>query len=121
MVPIGSGNCGGQHSAAARDSALHRSDGHVEDGGNLRVVKVGDIAQDHGHPEIFGQRRQGSIDLLPIAQVLDALAGGGVGVVVEVVIGVVVMIAASHHRAASASAKFVEAGVGGNAIGPCAE
>ena len=47
---------------APGDPGLHGAERQVEHVGDLGVVEVGQVTQDHRHPEVLGQCRQRSID-----------------------------------------------------------
>ncbi len=122
MVPIGPGNCGGQHSATASDATLDGADGHVEDRGDLGIVQVSNITQHHWDPKVLGERSERGIDLFAIAELFDAFTSGRVSAVMQVVFAPVVLVVSTSDQGPSSSpTEFIQAGVGGDAIGPRAE
>ncbi len=119
LVPIPPGNRGRHLRATACDPALHSADRHVEDFGNLGVVEVGNIAQDHGYPKVLWQVSERGIEFETVGHMVDAQIAVGVDRLRPVVAALT--ISTCELWAAAAATQFVEAGIGRDAVHPGSE
>lgn len=105
-----------QDSATAGDSRLDRPDGDLQNGGDLRVIEVGDVAEDHRGAELLGDLSECLVDGYTVADGIDPPFGGRIDD-----LGCGLMIEGVQRRTTLPFTNLVECGVGGDAVGPGSE
>ena len=118
LVPDISTHAVGQHRAAAGNAALHCANRNVEHMCDLGVVEVADISQHYRHPEILGEGRERLIECQSITEPIYTYTCIGIH---DVIVAAVGALGEAGERPPSSPSQFVEAGVGGDAIGPGGE
>ena len=102
--------------ATSRDSGLHGPDRDVEGFGDLGIVEVCDVAQDHGNPEVLGELIECGVE--------DESVGKRFGVPVGSRIdrfGSIILTDHVERRTTLPLSQLVERCVRGDAVGPGAE
>ena len=104
---------------SAGDPRFHRTDGDVEDGRDLRVVEVADVAHHDGGAEVVVDVVERLVEGESVGDGVDAARA-------QLVDGfgwpaVVVLVDDVERRSSLALAEFVERGVGRDPVGPGAE
>ncbi len=108
----------GQGGPPSGDPAANGTGREVEHSGDLGVVEIGDVTKHDRKTVLVAERAQSGVERQMIADGVDSSAAGRIGVLDVMVVD---LVGRGEHTAALAAAQLVEAGVGGDAVGPRAE